>query len=153
MTGGVKRNGNALANACLWCHFSVDFGFPESQPCGGNDLRGLAALLGQAEMCVDRVGFERDAVYRSGGNAVAYGVAGGRGRSCCVVVDFASWGGGLVETALPALAVVDCACLSWRGLVVDHSAADSGRLDSESTANLARRIETVYRESEWRGAW
>ena len=56
-------------------------------------------------------------------DAVADGIAGGWRRGGGVVVDLATGGGGLVETALPTLDAVDCIGVGRDGPVVDVAPA------------------------------
>ena len=95
----------------------------QSEPCGGDDLRGDAAVLGMAAGAVGWLGVGHGVGCCIDGDAVADGIAGGWCRGGGVVVDLATGGGGLVETALPTLDAVDCIGVGWDGLVVDVATA------------------------------
>lgn len=86
----------------------------QPEPCGGNDLRDDAVLLGLAAVRVDWVGAERSVGCRIGGYAVADGAVGGRRRGGGVVVEEGNVGRCGDETSpLPEGAGVcwaDCPC-------------------------------------------
>lgn len=98
----------------LWMHGAHSVWIFKPEPCGGDDLRGVAAVLGLAAGAAGWVVVECGVSCRVGGDAVADGAVGGRRRGGGVVVDEGNVGRCGDETSTPPEGAggcrTDCRC-------------------------------------------